>query len=139
MLIVINVNSYYDWEDMEGQPTQEDILALRAKPSQSGKWLKKVVKTKDTHTEINLPETQIKTCVEHFERIGAPKSRNKVVAWFLEEKIAPHHAHPDNFTSIQVHGDPGLENFLNTYFNCKVESKENKSSNPVVTIETKKT
>jgi hypothetical protein len=44
MQITIDLISYYDWEQMEGQPTNADVLALRVKPDQGGKWLKKIVK-----------------------------------------------------------------------------------------------
>ncbi len=117
MYIIITLSAYYDWEQHNNaQPTQEDITALRAKPTQDGKWLKKVTKQKNTYTEINLPEAEIADCMAHFERLGMPKSREKVVAWYLGEKIMPHHAHEDHWLKISVHDEPKIEAYLNRIF-----------------------
>ncbi len=116
MHIVIDVAAYYDWEPMEGTPEEADILALRAKPTQNGEWLKKVLVEKESHTTINMPESAIQDCMEHFARTGAPKSRARTVAWYLEEKVMPHHAHPDHFIKISVHDEPEVEKALNKYF-----------------------
>ncbi len=116
MYIVITLSAHYDWEIHNGQPTQEDITALRFKPTQDGKWLKKVTKTKQTYTEINLPEAEIADCMAHFERTGMPKTRERVVAWFLGEKVMPHHAHEDHWIKISVHDEPKIEAFLNRTF-----------------------
>lgn len=117
MQIVINISAYYDWENTTDVPAQEDLLALRYKPGQDGKWLKKVVKAKDTHTEISLPEAEIYDCMAHFERVGMPRTRARVVAWYLEEKVMPHHAHPDHWIKVSVHDEPDIEKALNKYFN----------------------
>jgi hypothetical protein len=118
MQIIIDVEKHYDWDEYpEGQfPSEEEILALKAKPSEKGKWLKRVVKDVETFTTVNLPEQEIQNCFDHFTRIGAPKSRAKVVAWYLEEKVMPHHAHPDHFVKFTVEHEPEIEAFLNTYF-----------------------
>jgi hypothetical protein len=116
MMITIDVEKYYDWEPMEGEPSAEDRLALKAKVGQDGKWLKKVVKENQSYTQVNLPDQEIDYCMAHFERIGSPKSREKVVAWYLEEKVMPHHAHPDHFMKVTVHDEPEVEAFLNKYF-----------------------
>lgn len=116
MHIVIDVAAYYDWEPMEGDPSQADILGLKAKPAENGKWLKKVLVKAATHTTINMPESEIQDCMAHFARIGAPKSRARTVAWYLEEKVMPHHSHPDHFLKIQCHDEPEVEAVLNKYF-----------------------
>jgi ribosomal protein S15P/S13E len=116
MNIVVDLMKYYDWESTTETPTKEDAQALKYKPSQDGKWLKKALKDKPSHTEIHIPEQQIKTMAEHYERTGTPKAREKIAAWLLEEKIMPHHAHPDHFVKIHVSEEPATEAFLNQYF-----------------------
>lgn len=116
MYIVVELTGYYEWESMDTTPPKEDIMALRAKPGQDGKWLKKVQKEKDTYTEINLPEASVKNYMEHSDRIGMPKTRERVVAMFIEERIMTHHAHQDNWVKISVHDDPKVEAYLNKYF-----------------------
>lgn len=116
MIITIDVGSYYDWEPMEGKPSDADVLALKVKPADNGGWLQKVVREGATYTSVGMPEDEINNVMAHFERIGAPKSRERVVAWYLEEKISPHHAHTDHWTKISVHCEPEVEAFLNKHF-----------------------
>jgi hypothetical protein len=116
MQIVIELTAHYDWEPMDGQASQADIMALRAKPSQDGKWLKKVTKNILTHTAINLQEAEIENCMKHFARIGLPKTRARTIAWYLEEKVMPHHAASEHWTKISVHDEPAIETFLNKHF-----------------------
>lgn len=123
MNIVIYVKKHYDWVPLNEKPADADILALKAKPSQDGKWLKKVVKDKETFTEINLPEEEIKNCMEHFERTGIPKTRPQTVLWYITEKVMAHHAHPEDFTKIEVHKEPEVEAYLNKYFDLTTEVK----------------
>src|SRR6266852_420302 len=119
MLIIVDLSAFYDWEPTDRIPTDAEVSALRAKPGHNGKWLERVVKQTPTHTTISLHESEIENCVAHFERVGAPKTREKVVAWYLEEKVMPHHAHPDHWTNISVHEEPGVEKFLRRYFNLQ--------------------
>lgn len=124
MLIVIELTAHYDWEPMDGQANQADVMALRAKPAQDGKWLKKVTKNVLTHTEINLQEAEIKNCMDHFARIGLPKSRERTVAWYLEEKVMPHHAATEHWTKINVHDEPAMEAYLNKHFDLGAKAGE---------------
>jgi hypothetical protein len=124
MLITIGLSSYYDWEPTDEAPTQADIMALKAKPGSNGKWLKKAVKSASTHTTINLPEAEIQNCMAHFERIGLPRTRERTVAFYIEEKTMPHHAHPDHWESIEVHDEPEVEAFLKNYFGLTDEVPE---------------
>lgn len=121
MLITIKLSSYYDWTPMEGVPSDAEISGLKVKPSQGGSWLKRVVVDKPTYTQIGIPESEIANCIDYFERIGAPKTRARVIAWYLEDKIMPHHAHPSHWSSIQVHDDLEMEKALLTYFNLKAD------------------
>ncbi len=121
MLITIDLAAYYDWEPMTGTANEADIMALRAKPGQDGKWLKKVVKETETHTTISLHEAEIQDCMAHFEKVGSPKTRAQTVLWYLTEKVMPHHAHPDHWVHISVHDEPAVESFLNKYFDMSAE------------------
>lgn len=116
MIIVIDVEAFYDWIPTTEKPSEADVLALKYKPSDNGKWLKKTVVEKQTHTYVSLPEEQIQDCMAGFERRGAPKSRARTVAWYLEEITMPHNAHPDHFLKITVHDEPEVEAYLNKYF-----------------------
>jgi hypothetical protein len=119
MRVIIDVKAHYDWLPLPpdaAAPSDADVKALRVKPSHSGGWLMKVRKERDTHTEIVIPEAQIQDLMEHYERIGSPKRRGAVVAWLLEEKVMPHHAHGDDFVKCTVEGEPDVETFLNQYF-----------------------
>lgn len=121
MNIMIFVNKYFDWEpiDKNQVPSQEDVLAMKYKPAMDGSWLKKIEKQQETYTQINLPESEIQDCFAHFERIGRPKSRERLVAWYLEEQIMAHHAPISSWTNIEVAGEPEVESFLKTYFEVK--------------------
>lgn len=119
MRISIDVKGYYDWAQLPvdaAEPTEADIKALRVKPSHMGGWLMKIKVAKPSHTDVSIPESQITEIMEHHERAGAPKRRGAVVAWFLEEKVMPHHSHVDDFEKISVHDEPEVEAFLNSYF-----------------------
>lgn len=126
MHIIVDLKGYYDWvpqPEGEAAPTEADLLALRYKSSQDGKFLKKVSLAGDTHTEIRMPEAEIQDCLAHYERVGMGKTRAKLVAWYLEEKIMPHHAHPDCIVDVHVEGEPDVEAFLRAFFNCKGAGK----------------
>lgn len=125
MHIIVDLEGYYDWEPQaEGEPapTEADVIALLFKPGQNGKWLKKVTKAQDTHTEIRLPEAEIQDCLAHFARVGTPKTRAKLVAWYLDEKIMPHHASTEHIVDVHVEGEPEVEAFLRSYFGCASRS-----------------
>src|SRR5258708_1087427 len=122
MHIVVDLAGYYDWQPLSAgvEPTEADITALRVKPTLDGKWLMKITVDEPTHTTISLPEVEIEDCMAHFERQGVARTRAQVVAWYLAEKVMPHHAHPDHFESIHVDGEPEVEKFLNQYFQTGV-------------------
>lgn len=134
MYISIDLEAYYDWAPSDSLPTKEDVLALQAKPAQDGKWLKKIIIQQPTHTDINLPESEIQSCLAHFERIGAPKTRQRLIAWYLEEKVMPHHAHTNHFVKVNVHDEPEIEAFLNTYFETQTEAAPRQSTTQEVAI-----
>ena len=119
MLITVDLAASYDWEPSSEPADPADVLALRAKPGIDGTSLRRVTKPGPTHTSIGLPETELANLDAHFERVGAPKTRERIVAWMLEEKIMPHHAHPSDWRHIAVHEEPAVESFLNLYFNLK--------------------
>jgi hypothetical protein len=114
MLITIDVKKHYDWEPMDGEPLDEEIEQLLVKPAGSGKWIRKVLKDQETFTEIAIPEAQIQELM-HPKR-GPGMRRPAAVAWFLEQVVMPHHAHPEDFVKVHVHDEPGVEKFLNAYF-----------------------
>jgi hypothetical protein len=120
MIITIQLSKFYDWEPAETPPSVEEIKSLRAKPGQNGEWLKRIEKAApggQTETYVNLPETEIQDCMAQFERNGNNKTRAKVVAWYIEEKIMPHHADISKaFLSAQVEGEPAVQAYLNKYF-----------------------
>lgn len=120
MRISIDVKAHYDWDPLPPgteEPTEEDMKALRVKPHHAGGWLMKVRRERVTNTDIGIPEDQIQNLMDHYERQGTTKRRETVVAWLLEEKVMPHHAHPNDFVKISVHDEPEVEKFLNNYFN----------------------
>lgn len=122
MQIQIKLDHFYDWEP-HPEPamiTQEDIELKRVKQNHSGTWLRKIVKEADTHTDISLAEQEIKDCLDHFIRIGGTyQKRHQVVAWYLADKILPHHAHPDHIKAITVEGEPDVQAYLEAYFEVK--------------------
>lgn len=124
MRISIDVSGHYDWVPLPAdasEPTEADVKALLVKPHHAGGWLMKVKVDRDTHTDISIPESQIADLMEHHERQGAPKRRSAVVAWLLEEKVMPHHAHVDHFVKVHVQDEPEVEAFLNSYFETGAE------------------
>lgn len=132
MLIHIDVAAYYDWEEVpaaEAESLRKDeaklsaeFTALRMKSSQNGGILRKVLVEQPSTTTIGMPESEIAYCTEHFERVGSPKSRGQLVAWYLAEKTMPHHAHASHFRKIIVESEPDVEKFLNSYFSTGSEA-----------------
>lgn len=119
MTIVIGLKKYYDWDPTDTRPADAEFTALKAKVGQDGKYLKRVKKDAPggkTETLITIPESEIENCMAHFARIGSPKTRAKVVAWYLEEKTMPHHASVEDYISIDVDGEPDVAKFLSKYF-----------------------
>jgi hypothetical protein len=122
MQIVVQVSGFTDWvpvKDQKFTPSDEDLLALKFKQSADGKWLAKTLIDTPSETAVSLPPQEIQDCFEHFERVGTPKSRDHVVAWYLEEKVMPHNAPPECWVSIQVEGEPDLQTFLANRFGLK--------------------
>lgn len=121
MTIIVNLSKYFDWVKTESKPSEADFQALKAKVGQTGEYLLREIMTGPTYTQVNLNEVEIQDCMAHFARIGSPKSRAKTVAWYLEEKVMPHHAAVEHYTSIQVEGEPEVEKFLNRYFDTEAK------------------
>lgn len=133
MLIAINVNAYYDWEPVpddevallraDAEKLQAELLGLRLKPALNGGLLRKVIVEEPSQTTVSLPEAEIVDCMAHFARIGSPKSRAQLVAWYLTEKVMPHHAHASHFSNIGVADEPEVEKFLNVFFETEANAR----------------
>ncbi len=118
MQITVQITGYFDWVPAapEDEPTEAEILRMDYKQDAGGDWLKKVLIDEATETQISIPESQITTLLEHFERVGTPKTREQTYAWFIEEKIMPHHAPMPLWTYMLVQSEPETEAFLNQRF-----------------------
>lgn len=115
MLITIDVSSYYEWDPApEGYtPTEEETLGLLYKPSSNGGWLKKTLIEDETHTAINIPETEFIDAEESAQRLGRTFNRTMHVATLLDQHVMKHHAPSHAFLKISVHDDPAMEAALN--------------------------
>src|SRR5690349_16084706 len=115
MLISIDVDAYYEWEDApEGyQPTPDEIRALLYKPAEDGGWLKKITVDEETHTAINIPETQMTEAEGAAKLLGRSFNRAMFVANLIDTHVMKHHAPQHGFTKVTVHDEPELESALN--------------------------
>jgi hypothetical protein len=116
MIIAIDLDAYYEWEPAaEGyEPTEDERLALAYKPGGAGGWLKKVlVDDADTHTAINIPESEFLDAAMAAKAKGKGFSRGVFAAWYIDEVVMRHHAPSHAFKKITVHDDPALESLLN--------------------------
>ena len=116
MHIVVNVARFYDWVPEAEQPSEEDIEKRLVKPDAAGKYMRRIVVDAPSHTDVNLPEAEIADCMAHFERVEMPKDRGELVAWYLSDKVMPAHAPRAAWTSIEIHGEPEVEAYLNQAF-----------------------
>lgn len=133
MHIVLDVSSYFEWEPLneaevaalkEDKPKLDaDLQALRLKYALNGDLLRKVLIEAPSQTFVDMPEAQIVDCMEHFKRVGSPKSRAQTAAWYLSEKTMPHNAHAGHITRIEVEQEPEVEKFLNSYFSISSEER----------------
>jgi hypothetical protein len=113
MIITIDVDAYYEWEPApDAQPTEEEILGLMFKPAANGGWLRKIVVDAETHTAINIPETQLIDAQTAFGILGRPFNRAMFVANMIQVDIMKHHAPTHGFVKVSVHDDPELEALL---------------------------
>src|SRR5688572_4782084 len=114
MQIIIGLDGWYDWQPAEAgyEPTEAEILGMAYKASADGSWLKRELVPEVTETQINIPESQITTLMEHFERKGNPKTREQTYAYFIEEHVMIDHAPAFAWKTIQVQADKELKLFL---------------------------
>lgn len=115
MLIVIDVDAYYEWEAAPDgySPTEAELTALAYKPAADGSWLKKVLIEGDTHTAININEGEILGAQAHAERKGLTFNRGLWVANYVATNVMLHHAPSHAHLSVTVHDEPEIEALLN--------------------------
>lgn len=126
MNVVFILKAFYEWEKAPPEAVPTDPVLLEAalksvrlkKNANDDGWLQKVILTEDTHASVGIPDEEINKRLAHQERIGAPKTRQSVVAWFLEEIHLPHLAHPTHIVRVHVDGELSVEKYLNMYFGC---------------------
>lgn len=119
MQIIIHLSKYYDWEKVKDDkfvPTQEQQIAMEYKADAGGAWLKRVLLTKDTYSTVGFPPSEVQNMVEHYERIGTPKSENEVIAAYLEDRLLPHIGPKQFWSYIEVESNKDLETYLNMRF-----------------------
>lgn len=116
MRLIVNVARWFDWVSEPTQPSDEDIAKRVVKPDAAGRWMRRIVIDTPSHTEVTLPESELADCQAHFERVEMPKDRGEVAAWYLADKVMPAQAPRDAWLSIEVHGEPEVEAYLNAVF-----------------------
>lgn len=113
--IFIRVGKWHDWAVTE-DVTEEEVAAGLVRQNVSGDYTKKVIVESESVTEIGLPESEVEDCMEHFDRVDKPKSREQVVAWYVEEQVMPYHARMEDWLDIAVPEEPELEAYLKRRF-----------------------
>lgn len=115
MIITLDVTHYHDWIAAPPEalpPTDKDIKARRVKQDVGGKWLMRVslsakeMTDKDTtYLTISIPEPQIQKLYAHYERLDKYKTRDRLVVFYVEESVLPHHAKTQHVVGVTVHDD----------------------------------
>lgn len=115
MIFQIDLDKYYEWEPAPDgyNPTDEEIASLDYKPSANGGWLKKILVEDDSHTAINIPESEFVDAEAAAKRKGKGFNRKMFAAWYIDEVVMRHHAPQHAFQHIHVHDDDELEKLLN--------------------------
>ncbi len=110
MRIVVQVSSYYDWEqvphDVEVKPA--DIKANRVKPAANGGYVMKVTRKTASYTMVNISEETIVQRIIHEmmpQQGCVPHSRVEAVGQIMARQAMVEHAHPKWMTSFEVHDD----------------------------------
>jgi hypothetical protein len=111
MRIVVHHSKFYDWDPVPEDVvvTQTDIASGKVKPAgRGGGWLMRVTKEMDTHTEIQIPESQVIAKIIHDKTRpegGRELTRKQAIAFYLSEHVMPHHAHRSWVSKVDVHDD----------------------------------
>lgn len=133
MRIVVQVSGYYDWEPIPAdvKVTKADIDSQRVRPAAGGWYTMRVPKTKDTATEIHIPEKQLiaKMVYAYCEngKCGTILTRAEAVAQFLATHVAPQHFHRKWVKSFEVHDDGPDENLFKEHLAPHLESKHGRA------------
>jgi hypothetical protein len=110
MHIVVSLTGHYDWEPVPSdvKVTEADLVTKKVKPGLDGKFLMKVTRERETHTQITLPEEQL-TALIISERIrssgGSILTRPEAVSLYLATHVMPHHAHRKHMKNFEVYDD----------------------------------
>jgi hypothetical protein len=108
MRIVVHLSGFYDWEPVPAdvEVTDADVKAKRVKPSNDGRWLMRVTKKGDTHTDAHLPENElIELLIHDMIRDRQVLDREQAVARYMARHVMPHHAHRAWMKDFDVQDD----------------------------------
>lgn len=134
MKIVAHVNKFYDWAPVPAdvQVTDADVKAMRVKSSGGGGWLMRVTREVPTHTDIQLPESQIiALIIEGIIRDKVALTRRQAVSTYMARHVMPHHAHKSWMTGFEV-SDDGPDEALFTAKVTELSQALNASGNPII-------
>jgi hypothetical protein len=110
MRIVLTHSKFYDWVPVPSDVTVTpgDVASGKVKQGASGRFLTRVTKDLETHTQVNLPEHQIVAkIIDDKTRPsgGRTLSRKEAAAMYLAEHVVPNHAPRPSLTGVDVHDD----------------------------------
>jgi hypothetical protein len=124
--IHIESSKFYDYE-LHPEPqkvTEDDERAGLALKGHDGKWRRRATFAfapgADRSSTIVISNDQLKALEDYCRIKGVAMSRNQMVAEHVAKNVMPRILHPEHIEVLQVHGDPALEKFLNTYFEVGV-------------------
>ena len=128
MHVVLHVNGYYDWEPVpsDTEVTDEDVEAMRVKPSQNGGWLMKVEKDTDveTSTTVVIPEIELISMIIQEMCRGDRTALTRVQAAhrYLSRYHLDHNTHKKWIQEIEVSDDGGDEELLRSELDKQVKA-----------------
>ena len=107
MIVVVHHRQHYDWEPIPKgvELSEAEKTSDHVKPAANGGWLMRVTKYIDSHTTIQIPESNIVHTLFHRDVRGLKLTRKQAVALHISQYVLPHHTHPRWVTDIAVHDD----------------------------------
>lgn len=118
-LIVMHVNRFYDWEPLppgSEEPSEKDIQNLRVKPGTNGQWLMRVPKDADTHTTMQITESDVaQHLIRDLVKFKVLRTRQEALVAHIAEMHVGHHAHRKWMKHFEVNdegpGESDIEEF----------------------------
>jgi len=105
----ISVCRWHDWQPVD----KADGPSVT---SASGETLGRTTIDEPSVVSVGMPEVEVTDCMAHFSSKGNEKTREAVIAWYLEDVVLPGHAPMAAVTGV-TSDEPDVADYLTQRWN----------------------